>query len=238
MSETGFLYSGSELESFSEADNYFGWIMSLFGARIRGRVLEIGAGLGSAAEWLLRQPGTRELVLLEPADNLIKRLRARFSDHPAVSIVQGYFGAVDLGGSFDTVVLINVLEHIEDDAAIVRQAFASLRPGGAFLVFVPALPILFGSLDEEFDHHRRYTRAGLSKLIRGAGLEVRQLRYLHAIGVLGWFLTGKLLRRRTISPGTMRAYDRTVIPWVRRIESLIEPPFGQSLLAIATRPES
>jgi len=237
MTDTGFRYSGNELESFRQARHYFAWIMELFGARVRGRVLEIGAGLGTTAEWLLLQPGTRELVLLEPADNLFQALQERFAQRRRVRTVQGYFDSVELPGAFDAIVLVNVLEHIEDDAALVRRAFEHLSPGGALLLFVPAMQALYGSLDAEFEHHRRYGRGALQQLLCDAGFHIERLRFVHAIGVLGWLIAGKILRRRTISPTVMRTYDRHVIPWVRRIESHLQPPFGQSLLAIAVRPE-
>lgn len=235
--DTGFAYSGTELESFSQADNYYAWILGLMEPYLRGRILEIGAGLGTVAERLYGKPQTRELVLLEPADNLYAGLQQRFAQVPNVTPVQAYFGSIDLGDPFDAIVLINVLEHIEDHRTLVRDAFEALAPGGALLIFVPALPVLFGSLDEEFEHFRRYTRASLEGLLVQAGFRLRTLRYMHAVGVATWFVAGRLLHRRTIAPAAMRAYDRFVIPWVSRFESWIEAPFGQSLLAVAVKPE-
>ena len=236
MNRTGFSYSGTELASVATADNYYRWIMRMFGGAVRGRVLEVGAGLGTVGEWLLRQPGTEELVLLEPADNLFAALARRFAGRAGVSTVKGYLDEVDLGGPFDTIVLINVLEHVADDASVLARAYGMLRPGGSLLLFVPALPALYGTLDAQFEHYRRYTRAGLARSLRAAGFPDARLRYVHAVGIAGWLLAGKLLRRRTISPAAMRLYDRLVIPWVAALENVVAPPIGQSLLATARRP--
>jgi len=234
---TGFAYSGTELESFAQASNYYRWILGLMEPYLQGQVLEIGAGLGTVGDRLAALPAVRETVLLEPADNLYARLAGRFRDVPNVKTVQGYFGRTDLPRDFDAIVLINVLEHIQDHVTLIGDAYQHLRPGGALLLFVPAMQWLYGSLDAEFEHFRRYGRGPLVQLLRQPGFSIVQLRYMHAVGVLGWLLAGKVLRKTTISPASMRAYDRFVIPWVSRVESWVRAPFGQSLLAIAVKPE-
>lgn len=236
MDDTGFLYSGTELESFSQAKNYYRWILGTMAPHLHGRVLEIGAGLGTVADRLWNREAVRELVLLEPADNLYADLAQRFAGRPNVITRKGYLGHIDLGDAFDAIVVINVLEHVEDDHRLLQDAFDELLPGGALLLFAPAMPCLFGSLDRQFEHFRRYRRAALRQLLESIGFRIESLRYMHSVGVIGWFVAGRVLRRRTIAPASMRLYDRVVIPWVSRVESWIPPPFGQSLLAVALKP--
>ena len=111
-----------------------------------------------------------------------------------------------------------------------------LVPGGSLLLLVPALPAIFGSLDRAFDHFRRYTRSGLRSSLVAAGFEIDTLHYLNMIGVAAWFVSGRVMRRTTLGRGQVRFYDRWIIPIVRRLESVIPAPIGQSVLAIARKP--
>jgi len=152
-----------------------------------------------------------------------------------VRVYHGYLE--DIGGSFaaDTVVAVNVLEHVEHPIEFLRAAHSTLIPGGALLLHDTALPALYGSLDAAFDHYRRYTRPDLDRSLRAAGFEIEKLHYLNFVGIAAWFAAGRLLRRTTLGRTQVRFYDRWVIPWLRRVESRVHPPLGQSLLAIARK---
>ena len=235
MTATQFAYSGSELDALATAKNYYRTLAAQFRPYIGHRVLEVGAGVGTFAEYLLREGGAGELTLVEPADNNYPTLRENFAGMPGVQTVHGYLQ--DLLGveQFDTIVAVNVLEHVEDHQAFVDAAHALLKPGGTLLLFVPALPLIFGSLDHAFDHYRRYTRRILGPLLARAGFQVVDLRYTNALGAFAWFVSGRILRRRTILPWEVRFYDRWMIPWITRLEQHFRPPFGQSLIAVAKR---
>lgn len=237
MDREGFSYSGAEFEALSQGINYYAWIIDMFRARLRGRVVEVGAGRGTFARRLAALDDVRELCLIEPDEDLYGALSSNFANSPGVRTFQGYFGDHDLDGPVDAVILVNVLEHIEDDRQLARTAWDSLRPGGALLLFVPAGPALFGTLDRAFDHFRRYERDGLRRLLEKTGFRVDRLHYVNAAGVLPWYVAGKVLRQRTVGVAQMKLYDRCVIPWISRIENRLRPPFGQSLLAIGTKPE-
>jgi SAM-dependent methyltransferase len=235
MASHEFHYSGAEFEALSQADNYYAWIRSMFGARLHGRVVEVGAGRGNFSARLLEVEGIDELMLVEPDVRLHGELTERFRAEPRVRTHQGYFGDHDLGGPVDAIVLVNVLEHIEDDAALVHTAWEHLKPGGALLLFVPAGPSLFGSLDRAFDHFRRYEREQLRALLAAGGLQCADARYVNAPGAVVWFLAGRVFRQQTIRIAQMKLYDRLAIPLISRLESLLPPPRGQSLMAIAVK---
>lgn len=232
---TAFEYSGTELDALAGAVNYYSLLSRRFAPYARGRVVEVGAGVGTFAEYLLRIPAVTELVLVEPADNNFPTLRERFAGNPRVRTVHGYLEQLDAGTAADALVAVNVMEHVEDDRAFLEHAGGVLRPGGHLLLFVPAVPQIYGTLDAAFEHFRRYTRGGLDARLRETGLDVLDLRYTNLPGVLGWALMGKVLRRRTISPASVETYDRWVMPVVSRVEEFWRPPIGQSLLAIARR---
>jgi SAM-dependent methyltransferase len=238
MSSQPFVYSGSELEALSQGDNYYAWIRRMLGPRLRGRVVEVGAGRGTFSERLLALDTVNELILIEPDATMHADLERRFGSDARVTTHKGYFGNHELGGPVDAIVLVNVLEHIEDDAALVAAAWRELAPGGALLLFVPAGPWLFGSLDRAFEHFRRYERSGLTQLLTAGGMEVENIHYVNAPGMLAWFVAGRVVRVKTVSPGQMKLYDRLVIPLVSRLESILRPPCGQSLVAISVKPST
>ena len=231
-------YPGTELEALAEARNYYQWITRVLAPHLGPHTVEVGAGLGTFAQRLLEVPSTERLTLFEPDPGLASALSERFAGRAPVSVRPTVFEPDALEAPADAIVLVNVLEHIADDAGFARAAFSALRPGGALAIFVPALPFLFGSLDRAFDHHRRYTRASMRELLVDQGFEVRRLRYMNLPGVLSWFLAGRVVGLKTIRPSWMRLYDRLVIPWVARGEGWVPPPVGQNLLAIAIRPEN
>ena len=233
--KTPFLYSGTELEALGEADNYYRWILTHFRPYLGPRVVEVGAGIGTFSNHLLDDGRVRELVALEPADNLFPLLERRLSGDPRVKVEQGYLE--DLAGSLsaDAVILVNVLEHSADDEALLRAVHRVLVAGGHILLFVPAVAWLFGSLDEAFEHHRRYTKPRLGEALERTGFRVESLRYINFPGVFSWFLAGKVLRRKTLNPRDVRLYDRWVVPWAAWLERRWEPPVGQSLVAVGTK---
>ena len=108
-----------------------------------------------------------------------------------------------------------------------------LSRGGKLCLFVPALPFIYGTLDEAFGHYRRYTKGRLGTLARQAGFNVKKLKYFNLPGSLAWLLMGRVLRWKSWEESPVRWYDRLVIPGVRLVESLSAPPFGQSVLLIA-----
>jgi SAM-dependent methyltransferase len=217
----------------AEANNYYRWILDNFSPHLGKRIVEIGAGIGTFAEHLLTRAPASELLLLEPADNNFPLLRERFADSPRVRTAHAYIGQLE-PRSADTLIAVNVMEHVEDDDGFLRAAHRSLDADGKLLLFVPALPQIFGTLDEAFEHFRRYTHSGLLAQLRRTGFHARRLSYMNFPGVLAWWMSGKVLRRRTVTSQSALLYDRWIVPWVAELERRWTPPFGQSLLAVAT----
>jgi FkbM family methyltransferase len=230
-----FNYSGEELDALGEARNYYRWISSRFAPYLGARMVEVGAGIGTFLSYLLALRPDARVTAIEPADNNFPHLARRFADDPRVTAVHGYLDGAVASGAADAVVAVNVMEHVEDDAAFLRHAARALAPGGHLLLFVPALPALFGTLDQAFEHYRRYTRPALLEKLRAAGLEPVEVRYMNVTGIAAWWLWSKVLRRRTITAGDARVYDRWVVPVVRFLEDRFTPPVGNALLAIARK---
>jgi SAM-dependent methyltransferase len=235
VESASFAYVGTELDALAEAKNYYRWVVSQFAPFLGKRVIEVGAGIGTFAGSILHHTPVAELVLVEPSDNLLPILQRRFAGEPRVKIVHGYFQRGAMLARADSIVLVNVLEHIAEDQALLNDTHEVLPPGGTLLLLVPALPRIYGSLDQAFGHYRRYTKTSLASKLRLAGFGIRRLAYLNLPGSVGWFLTGRVLRRTTLKLRYVRWYDRWVIPWLSRLERRWEPPFGQSLIVIARK---
>lgn len=220
----------------SGAPNYNRWLASAFQKWAGPRVLEIGAGIGTITAHLA--PG-RELVTAFEVDPFyVRRLKNRFRGQPQVEPHLGDVALADWEGlrarKFDTVVLSNVLEHIPNDAGAV-ETFAKILPSkGALILFVPALPALFGSLDEAVGHHRRYTPATLRAVLEQNGFDVEHLQWMNLVGIPGWFMNGRVFKRRVLPPLQLRVYDR-IAPTLANLEARVTLPVGLSLLAIGRR---
>lgn len=233
-----FRYSGTELDSLAEARNYYRAIMKYFNPHVGPRVVEVGAGIGTFSSFLLSHVNVRQLTALEPAANLFPHLSRRFSEDSRVSCVNSYLHDYRPSGEIDTVASVNVIEHIADDGEFLRSAHDILAPGGTILLFTPAVPALYSSLDREVGHCRRYTKLGLAEALQMAGFSLELIRYFDLPGVPGWFLATRILKRKTIRPSDVRYYDRFVVSWSSKIEGWWEPPIGKNLLVIGRRLKS
>jgi len=235
MRSASFSYASNELDALAGAGNYYRSITRRFAPFLGKRILEVGAGFGTFADHLLNQVPEARLTLVEPAQNNFPVLKERFASDPRVETLNTYLEHVTRSEGVDSVVAVNVLEHVEDQPSFLGAAHRLLLPGGHLLLYVPALPVLFGSLDEVFEHHRRYTKRTLSELLQVGRFRLKELRYTNLPGVLSWFISGRVLRRRSIAAREVKTYDRYVMPLVTASERLISPPVGQSLIAIAVR---
>ena len=227
-----FQYSGTELEAVAGGRNYYRWIVDRFAPFFGRKVVEVGAGIGTFSEFVIDSPGVESLLSVEPAGNVFPVLERKFLGNERVCAVRANIDQVEMAAEADSLVAVNVLEHVEDDEAFLRAAAKIVKPSGHLLLFVPAHQFLFGSLDKAFDHYRRYSKAGLSSLLSRSGWEVLQISNVNIAGILPWIVAGKILRNTTIGHRQMRIFDSLVIPVMRKVESIREPFIGQSLLAI------
>lgn len=230
-----FRYSGDELEALDQATNYHRWILGQFRPHLGKRALEVGGGIGTFSALLLAETPVERLTVVEPAENLFPRLARRLAADPRVTLVHGHLDDLSPSIVADSAILVNVLEHVPDVAPFLTALRGHLVEDGRLLLLVPAGPRLYGTLDEAFGHHRRYTKPGLARTLVAAGFSPRVLRYFNGPGALAWLVAGRLLRRRTLRARDVALYDRLVVPWLSRLEARWTPPCGQSLLAIAER---
>jgi SAM-dependent methyltransferase len=219
----------------ARAANYFAWQSRLVLRHLGRRVVEVGCGIGNFTGMLL----DRDVVVavdVEPA--CVQSLRERYPDRPNLHT----FVAEDIRGlarfAPDSVVCLNVLEHIADDREALRRMASILSPGGVIVLLVPAFPALFGPIDRNLGHYRRYTRKSLAALATECGLDIRVAHFMNSLGFFGWWINARLLRREEQSEAQIALFDRVAVPVMSRVEAWAPPPFGQSLLVVLERPTS
>lgn len=218
------------LEELSDAVNYRHWLADLVRPYLGDDPLEIGSGLGAyVAEWL---PGVPKFTATEPDEQRLLALKNQFVDEPEVAVRELHM-PTDERGEHSCVVALNVLEHIDDDVNALRSAARLLRPGGAVVLVVPAFPSAMSEFDRLIGHVRRYTTDTLGTALTEAGLRVERLQYINPMGLIGWYVLCRLLRRHPANGPVLRVYDRMVIPVLRWAERGRRPPFGQSVFTVA-----
>ncbi|MGH9400060.1 MAG: glycosyltransferase [Thermoanaerobaculia bacterium] len=225
------------LSRMARLEPYNSWLVSLFRPALGKRILEIGAGFGNMTRHMTRS----ELLVASDLDPMgVEYMKGVFRDAGNVRLASYRFPLDSASRdevralALDTVVCLNVLEHIEDDRTTLSDMTDALKPGGRLVVLVPALRKLYGTLDVHLRHFRRYEKAELTEKLSAAGLTVEECRFVNRPGVLGWWVNGKLLRRRVLPRGQLAAF-KLLLPLLRREEAK-PPSFGMSLLAIARRP--
>jgi SAM-dependent methyltransferase len=227
---------GTELEVGRGAYNYNRWIADQFTPFIGSRVLEVGCGIGNlSSHWTDREM----FVGIDTEPTCIAKCAERFQNAPRARFLHDSVGAPDWVPRWsqhrpDTIVAVNVLEHIREDLVALRGWRDILRAGGGgyVCVFVPAFQFAYSSFDRRYGHYRRYTKATLRAKLVDAGLDLVKLRYFNAPGLLAWWATFVLLRRQEAVAGQVDLYDKFMVPVVRRLEDIVSPPFGNSVVAI------
>lgn len=194
-------------------------------------VLEVGAGLGEFAEQLT---GLDRLVVTDVDPAAVAVMRTRFAERPEVQVRQlDVESGLELDEPVDTVVTINTLEHIEDDAETLRSLARLVVPGGTIVAWVPGYQQLYGDFDRRVGHVRRYTPATLSESFRAAGLVPTVVKPVNLLGGIAWWAAVRRGGTGSPNPRLVAVYDRVLVPATRALESLVRVPFGQSILGVA-----
>jgi SAM-dependent methyltransferase len=220
------------LRNLEQAEQFNHWVFSEIAPHLGDRVLEVGCGIGNFTALLAEH--CRRVVGLDISEEYVSLARNRFSDHDQVEVLQKDIMEGTCEGSFDTVVMLDVLEHIDDDVGALRHIAQSLVPGGDLVVKVPALQALYGSMDEAIGHYRRYDRESLSRTLRDGGFEVSSLWFFNRLAMAGWWVNGKLLRRKVPSAGEVSVFNK-MLCLTRPVETLLRIPVGLSLFAVGKK---
>ena len=224
----------------AKAVRYRRWQFQMIAPYLKGKVLEIGGGIGNFTPELARV--AESVVSIEPNAYCHTQLLEKTKLLPNVTVhnitaeVLDKRMAVDYQA--DTAVCMNVLEHIKDDESAVKVFSRRLRIGGVLVLLIPAGPWLFGEIDRRLGHYRRYSKDSARELMQKNGLATVKLRYFNFIGLWGWWWNARVSKSHTQNDAQIRIFDNYIVPWQSRLEAILPPPIGQSLLVVARKEET
>ena len=229
-----YFYPGEELSLFEEARNWKKYFSSKIGPYIKGNVLEVGAGIGETTPYLLNK-NVKEWTCLEPDARLFSLLAGKKSENklPAnCTLVQGMLDALPAGNRYDTILYIDVLEHIEDDASEIRSALSRLNDNGHLVIISPAKQYLYSPFDKSIGHFRRYNKRTLRKAVDEKRASEVRIFYMEATGMLLLVLNKFLLRKKYPNSTVIKIWDRIFIPASRLIDRILFYSTGKSIIGI------
>ncbi len=224
------------LHKIKELASYNEWIYNNIKKHVRGKVLEIGCGIGNITDYLIKD--AVNVTATDIDDSYIKYAKKKYLKSRKVKIIKMDIMKPNkkiIKEKYDTVVMLNVLEHIKDDSKAVKNACAALKKGGKFIILVPAMQWIYGETDRALGHHKRYEKKDIEKLFKNSQMEIKEIFYSNLPGMFGWFISGRIFKEKKIPINQARIFDRYVLPVVKLTESVIKPFMGQSLIATAEK---
>ena len=228
------------LEIISKADKFNRWMFDTISPYCKGRILEIGSGIGNISQFFIGVNAS--ITLSDIRENYCTQLKEDFSDSTSLDEVL----MIDLADpdfenryqkykeTFDTVFALNVLEHIEDDLGALRNCHYLLKDGGTLLILVPAYQSLYCRFDRELGHFRRYTKKTLRKVFELNNFHIKDSRYFNVVGIFGWIFSGMILREKTIPEGQMDLYNK-LVPVFKIIDKTFLQSFGLSVIMVGNK---
>jgi glycosyltransferase involved in cell wall biosynthesis len=229
-------YGRGVLNNLTGTPQYLTWLAGKVRPHVGDEVLEIGAGIGNLTGRLMAR---RMLYVAGEQDPLhLHALRNRFLRTPNVSVQKiDPDSPADLAGlenCFDTVLCLNVMEHLHDPGVVLDRLAATLKPGGALVLLVPNAPALYGTLDQVLGHRRRYSPVAARRLVEDSGFHVARIETFNKVALVPWWAYSRLLHTRNISKPVLKIFDKSVWFW-RRLDPFMPWP-GLSLLMVARKP--
>lgn len=226
---------GRTLENISKMERFNAWMARVIDPFVGQRVLEVGAGIGNLTQFFVN----RQFVMASDVeDQYVDVLQQKFGAYGnfrcrRLDLMEE--GALEFKiYDFDTIICLNVLEHILDDRRALQTMFDILLPKGNLVLLVPAFQWLYGSLDVRLNHYRRYSRSEVSEKLSNAGFTLRTIRWMNMFGIFGWYLNARIRKVPSLPEAQLRLYDR-LVPFFQLVEGVLGPPFGQSIIAVGKK---
>jgi len=228
------------LDAFSDAERYNQWILEVIRPYCKGRIIEIGSGIGNMSQLFVRE--NFSVVLSDLRESYCQTLRDKFSAiefPPAVvqlDLAHPEFSKVyaEHLNSFDSLIILNVLEHIKDDAQAIRNCHSLLKDDGHLIVFVPAIQSLYNRFDKGLGHFKRYDKKTLSQLISQNKFEIIFSKYMNFAGIFGWFFSGKVFGN-AIVPGKQVKLFNHFVPLFRLVDRIIFNATGLGVVCVGKK---
>ncbi|WP_204346117.1 methyltransferase [Psychroserpens algicola] len=230
----------STLEVIAKADKFNRWMYQTIKPFCKGKVLEIGSGIGNISTFFMDDQF--EIMLTDIRKGYCEKLEATFQQNPyflgteIMDLTDAEFDhkfAAHLG-TYDTVFALNVVEHIYDDELALNNCKKLLKTGGQLIILVPSYQKLYNGFDKELGHYRRYTKSLLSEVFSKNAFQIIHKQYFNFIGIFGWYVTGSLMKKETIPGGQMKLYN-TLVPIFKIIDKVIFNSAGLSTIVVGKK---
>lgn len=224
--------SEKTLESMSQAVWYNRWTLKKFEVFLSGKILEVGCGTGNFTENLTKYG---QVFAIDINKTYLNKLTSKLGESVKVG-----FGDIEKGKyffkeqKFNSIVCLNVLEHIKKDKNAMENLYKLLHNNGYLILLVPSHPFLYGQLDKAIGHFRRYKKNNLVQKLNYLKFKIKSARVLNLLGAIGWFIAGRFLKESKVENEKIKIFN-FLAPFILPLEDLIEPPFGTSILIIAQK---
>ena len=228
------------LNVIAQADKFNAWMYETILPYCQGNILEIGSGIGNISNFFL--VNNKKITLSDIRENYVKRLKDNFKSYSTLSdailldLVCPEFEIKyqNFLESFDTIFALNVIEHIENDELAIQNCKKLLKPNGNLIILVPAYQSLYNIFDKELYHYRRYTKKTLNPLFISEKLQIVSSKYFNAAGILGWFVSGKIQKNKTLPKGQMSLFNK-LVPIFKLIDKVVFNKVGLSVITISKK---
>lgn len=217
---------------------YSKWIYSIIKSYIQNKILEVGSGIGT----MVKNYGRKKIIIASDIKKeYLKIIKQRYKLKNNLKIIHLDITKINKkqlnllkSQHIDTIIAINVLEHIKNDQKAIANIYKILIRNGRIILFLPTCPKIYGSLDKAFHHYRRYSKKEIIDKLIKENFHIEFVKYFNLTGIIWWFIAGKILKLKKL-PNTTGKLLNFVIPFLQKLESVISPPLGQSIVVIAKK---
>lgn len=223
------------LHVIEKANKFNRWMYETIKPFCKGKILEIGCGIGNISEFFIQD--SQDIILSDLRVNYLEIVSKKFINPTIkINLIDPEFDTKydKIIGTFDTVFALNVIEHIEDDKQAIANCKKLLKKGGNLIILVPAYQFLFNNFDKELEHFRRYTRKKIETVIAENNLEIVNSFYFNFIGIIGWYVSGSILKKKTIPENQMGLFN-LLVPVFRWADKIILNKIGLSVICVSKK---
>jgi len=232
-------YEGHDnLETAIKRVNFTKWVYDEMSQGLKGDILEIGSGLGTYSRHIISDFPNSKITLTDISDQYVQNLKNEFSDKN-ISVskldLNNHEDFKNIGyGKFDSIIAINVLEHVKNDEYALEELFKMLKTNGTLLLLVPANKFLYNVIDKSIGHWRRYTKNELKEKVQNKNFQIKKIYSFNILGMLGWFLNGNVSKKSTINKNASGFFDK-IVPIMKPMENILRKKIGLSIICFCTK---
>ena len=232
-------YVGHEnLETATQRKNFTKWVYEAIFSGLKGDILEVGSGLGTFSEHIIRDFPDSSVTLSDISLSYIQNLKEKFSGKNVtvckldLNVQEDY---EDIGyEKFDSIIAVNVLEHVKNDELALQQLYKMLRKNGILIVLVPANKFLYNVIDKSIGHWRRYTKNELETKIKNTKFSVEKMFSFNMLGMVGWYVNGNLCKKAVINKKASKVFDK-LVPVMKVVEKILRRRIGLSIICYSKK---